>query len=233
MLLRGDRGTRYPAVAGMFYESDPDALREQIEWCFKHPVGPGKLPKVPGDLMKGFAGYIAPHAGYIYSGPVAAHTYLRLASRGRPETVIIAGPNPTGLGTMVSVMAEGVWTTPLGHVEVDSELAEAIVRHSKYADMDERAHIHEHSVEVQLPFLQYLYGDSVRIVPIVMYAQMMQTAADLAGAVAHALEETGRRVVFIASSDFSHYVPYEDAYRRDRHALEAIEALNAEKLFRV
>ncbi len=232
MVSRAAGGRRFPAVAGMFYEAEPEALRRQIEWSFKHPVGPGRLPQTRSEPMQGFSGYMVPHAGYIYSGPVAAHSYYRLASQGKPETIVIAGPNHTGLGSMVSVMARGIWVTPLGEVEIDGELAEAIVKHSRYADVDEKAHLHEHSIEVQIPFLQYIYGDGFNIVPIVMYAQILDTARDLAEAVLKASEETGRRIAFIASSDLSHYLPYEEAYRRDRYALEAIERLDAEGLFK-
>jgi len=223
--------TRYPAVAGMFYEADEKGLRQQIEWSFKHPVGPGKLPEKPVHPLHEFVGYVSPHAGYLYSGPVAAHSYYRLSQKGVPETIVIAGPNHTGLGSMVSVMVEGSWMTPLGRVEIDSEFAEALVKHSRYADPDTRAHIHEHSVEVQIPFLQYIYGDSFRIVPIVMLTQMLRTSEDLASAIIRAADETGRKIVFIASSDFSHYVPYSEAYRRDKHAIDAIIRLDAPGLF--
>ncbi len=224
---------RYPAVAGMFYEADAGRLAEQIKWSYLHPVGPGKLPQVSGERRRLSVGYVAPHAGYIYSGPVAAHTYYSLAGEGAPETVVIAGPNHTGMGSMVSVMTSGEWLTPLGKVEIDEELASLIVSNSKYAEPDDRAHRYEHSVEVQIPFLQHIFGDRFRIVPIVMFTQVYETAADLARAIHRAVEETGRDIVFIASTDFSHYVPYKEAYERDRLALQAIERLDARDLFRV
>ncbi len=224
---------RYPAVAGMFYEADPGRLVEQIKWSYLHPVGPGKLPEASGERRRLSVGYVAPHAGYIYSGPVAAHTYYSLAGEGAPETVIIAGPNHTGVGSLVSVMASGTWATPLGKVEIDEELASLIVSHSRYAEADERAHRYEHSVEVQIPFLQHIFDAGFRIVPIVIFTQLYEVAVDLAKAIHRAVEETGRDVVFIASTDFSHYVPYKEAYERDRLALEAIERLDAKALFRV
>ncbi len=224
---------RPPAVAGMFYEADPEALREQIRWCFTHPLGPGKLPERIGGEKRESLGFVAPHAGYMYSGPVAAHVYYRLAMEKKPETVVIVGPNHTGLGTLVSVMVEGVWETPLGEVEIDRELAMRIVKHSELADIDEKAHMFEHSVEVQLPFLQFLYGSGFRIVPIVMWDQSLRAARDLGEAVRKAVEELGRDIVYIASSDFTHYEPHEVAVEKDRAAIERILALDPEGLEKV
>lgn len=224
---------RHPAVAGMFYEAEPSRLLEQIKWCYTHPEGPGETPQTSELRRKTSIGYVSPHAGYIYSGPIAAHAYYHLAREGAPETIVIAGPNHTGMGSLVSVMTSGVWKTPLGEVEVDEELATHIVSGSRYAEMDERAHMYEHSVEVQLPFIQSLFGDRVRLVPIVVYAQVYEVSKDLASSIKSAVEDTGRDIVFIASTDFSHYVPYNEAYKKDKLALEAIEKLDSKKLFQV
>lgn len=226
-------GRRTPAVAGMFYEADPQALREQIEWCFKHPLGPGRIPEPASERRRVSTGYVAPHAGYMYSGPVAAWVYYSIASEGPAETYVIIGPNHTGLGTLVSVMPKGVWETPLGAVEIDEELAVGILRYSSYADPDEKAHLYEHSVEVQIPFLQYLYGSRFKIVPIVMWQQTPEMARDLGEAIYRAAAETGRDVVVIASSDFTHYEPDEVARAKDAKAIEAILSLDPEKLYRV
>jgi len=224
---------RRPAVAGYFYPADPDELREMIEWAFKHPLGPGGLPGEVGSLGRASVGFVAPHAGYMYSGPVAAHAYYRLALEGPPETVVIAGPNHTGMGSLVSVYKEGVWETPLGEVEVDSEFVKAMVANSRFLDPDEKAHIYEHSVEVHVPFLQYLFGDRFKIVPIVVWHQTPEVAEDIARAVAKAAEELGRDVVFIASSDFTHYESHESASKKDSIAIEAIKRLDPEGLFAV
>ncbi|WP_425277007.1 AmmeMemoRadiSam system protein B [Pyrolobus fumarii] len=224
---------RRPAVAGMFYEADPEALRSQIEWCFTHTLGPGKLPPRGGGSERLSVGFVSPHAGYMYSGPVAAHVYYQLALEKKPDTVVIVGPNHTGLGTLVSVMVEGVWETPLGRVEIDSELAKLIVKYSDLADIDDKAHLFEHSVEVQVPFLQYIYGDEFRIVPIVMWDQTPRAARDLGEAVAKAAAELGRDVIYIASSDFTHYEPHEVAAKKDRLAIDKILALDPEGLHEV
>ena len=223
---------RYPVVAGYFYESDPELLKKQIEESFLHPIGPGSLPRVNNSRVKTSIGYVSPHAGYMYSGPVAAHTYYMLAKEGKPDTIIIAGPNHTGLGTGVSVMIEGVWKTPLGDAVIDTELAKNIVKNSEYAAPDELAHMEEHSVEVQIPFLQYLFGN-IKIVPIVLMLQTPSVAKDLANAINKASEELNRDIVFIASTDFSHYEPHEIASKKDRMAIDAILDVDPERLYRV
>jgi AmmeMemoRadiSam system protein B len=222
---------RRPAVAGYFYPSDPGELRGMIEWAFRHPLGPGEVPEASPVRRRASVGFVAPHAGYMYSGPVAAHVYYRMALEGPPETVVIAGPNHTGAGSLVSIYKEGVWETPLGEVEVDAEFARAMVLNSRFLDPDDKAHLYEHSVEVQVPFLQYIFGDRFRIVPVVVMHQTLEVARDLAEAVRRAAEETGRDVVFIASSDFTHYEPHESAARKDSVALDAIRRLDPEGLF--
>lgn len=227
----GDK--RLPAVAGMFYEADPEALRAQIEWAFRHPLGPGKLPLVSDARRPVSKGFVVPHAGYMYSGPVAANAYFQIAAEGAAETYIIIGPNHTGLGEIVSVYPRGVWVTPLGEIGVDAELSRAIIDASSYAVPDEKAHLYEHSVEVQVPFLQYLFENRFRIVPIVVYEQTLEVAEDLGKAILEAVRATGRDVVVLASSDFTHYEPHDVAAAKDKLAIDAILALSPEKLYRV
>ena len=155
--------TRFPAVAGTFYAATKEALVRQIRNCFLHRLGPGSLPEVSEDGERRIAGLVSPHAGYMYSGPVAAHGYHRLASDGKPEVFVILGPNHTGYGSPVSMVDRCVWVTPLGEAVVDEDVAKAIFRASGIVDVDPVAHRYEHSIEVQLPFLQYLYGPSIRL----------------------------------------------------------------------
>jgi hypothetical protein len=226
---------RFPAVAGSFYEANPAKLRKQIEWSFLHPVGPGKIPEVP--VSKGKRSnlfFVSPHAGYIYSGPVAAHTYYYLASEGKPDLVIIMGPNHTGLGAFASVWPEGYWETPLGAVEVDAEIAKELVRESKVLDFDETAHMYEHSVEVQVPFLQYFFGNDFKIVPIVILMQEIEIMSRITNAIEKVMREhEGLDVVVIASSDLNHYEPYELNNEKDELAIREIEKLDYEGLYRV
>ncbi|HEU13205.1 MAG: MEMO1 family protein [Thermoplasmata archaeon] len=207
---------REPAVAGEFYPSEPGELLRAIELSFLHPIGPGRVPVLSERREGRILGGVVPHAGYIYSGPVAAHFYAELAMDGFPETFIIIGPNHTGMGSLVSITMED-FRTPLGVARVDKEIARAI--HRDIVDLDSDAHAYEHSLEVQIPFLQFFRRD-VRIVPIVMMAQEYDFALELSKIIKDAI--TGRDVVIIASSDFSHYVPREIAYERDMKGIERI-----------
>lgn len=224
---------RLPVVAGYFYPSEPEKLRELIEHSFKHPLGPGELPQVSSTRRKDALGYVAPHAGYIYSGPIAAHVYYNLALDGKPETIIIIGTNHTGLGSLVSVYPAGKWITPLGELEVDAELARDIVNNSDLAELDTYAHVEEHSVEVQLPFIQYLFGNNVKIVPIVLGLHTPDVARDLSKAIYESLQTTGRDTIIIASSDFNHYDPHDITVAKDKKALDRILALDTDGLYKV
>jgi AmmeMemoRadiSam system protein B len=213
---------RHPAVAGQFYESTRKQLIEQIEWCYTHRVGPGRLPQLQRGERR-IIGLVSPHAGYMYSGPVAAHGFSALAQDGKPDRIIILGPNHHGIGSGVSLMSSGKWITPLGEVEVDRELAKEILKNSEIIDDDEEAHRLEHSIEVQLPFLQHLLGE-FRFVPICMMFQDVKTSLEVGEAVALACQ--GKDVLLIASTDFTHYEPQERAIKKDRTAIEKILALD-------
>lgn len=213
----------------MFYEGAAEALKAQIESCFLHPFGPQKLPEVnavgPHDLL----GMVCPHAGYVYSGPVAANAFFELAQDGKPDTVVILGPNHTGMGSGLSIMNEGAWRTPLGDVKIDSAVANDIIHESSILDVDISAHLQEHSIEVQLPFLQYLYGDKFWFVPICFLMQDLESAREVGRALVEALDE--RNAVVIASSDFTHYESQASVDRKDAAAIKAIEALDEKQLY--
>ncbi len=217
---------RRPAVAGMFYELDPEDLKRRIEWCFRHPLGPGAVPKIEKG-PRNIVGLVCPHAGYMYSGPVAAWSYKALAENGRPELFVIIGPNHTGYGAAISIMTSGVWSTPLGNAIIDEIFAKEILDYAEIAEEDIDAHISEHSIEVQLPFLQYLYGE-VRFVPICMMLQTYEAALKLGEAIAKASE--GRDVVIIASTDLTHYEPHEMAREKDEAVIRQIVNLNAKDM---
>lgn len=222
---------RRPYVAGTFYEASPLLLRKQVEECFLHPLGPGEIPQVAEDGPRRIIGLLCPHAGYMYSGPVAAHAYHSLAVDGKIDLAVIFGPNHSGYGSAIAIMNEGVWHTPLGDVEVDIEVADEIVRLSNIVDVDEVAHRYEHSIEVQLPFLQYLYGSSFRIVPICFMMQELDSARDVGLAVAKAIDD--RNAVIIASSDMTHYEPHQIAQVKDSKALEAVKCMDEGRFYHV
>ncbi len=219
---------RKPAVAGSFYDGSAAGLRRQIEDCFKHPLGPGALPGSARVVERRILGLVSPHAGYIYSGPVAANGFFQIAAEGKPQTVVILGPNHHGLGAAVAVGGQDAWQTPLGSVEIDVEVGQAIVSATRWARLDDLAHSMEHSIEVQVPFLQYIYENGFRIVPISMLRQDWEVSRELGRAVAAALK--GKNAVIIASSDFSHYESQSMASKKDHLALEAILNLEPERL---
>jgi len=218
---------RWPAVAGAFYPSDPVKLREAIIECFHHPLGPGRTPQ--GKRPPSIVSVVVPHAGYIYSGPAAAHAYLELGDESPPDAYVVVGPNHTGWGTPLSIMEEGVWRTPLGDAPIDSGLAEAIIEFSEIARADSEAFIREHSQEVQVPFIQFI-NPKAQIVPVCMGYQDLETSRDLAQAVFKAAE--GKRVVVVASTDLSHQEPIEVARRKDALVLEALRGMDEERLQR-
>jgi AmmeMemoRadiSam system protein B len=222
---------RRPCQAGAFYAGTADALKKQIESCFLHELGPGKIPEVvkAGPSPRSVVGLVCPHAGYMYSGPVAAHAYYMLAVDSKPDVVVLLGPNHTGYGSALAVMNEGYWTTPLGDVKVDGESANRIVQESHIVDVDDSAHRFEHSIEVQLPFLQYLYGSRFRIVPICFLMQDLTSAREVGQAAAKVL--AGKNAIIIASSDMTHYEPHQTAEKKDRLALKALEEMEEEKFY--
>ncbi|MEB3779131.1 MAG: AmmeMemoRadiSam system protein B [Desulfurococcales archaeon] len=223
---------RRPAHAGTFYPSSRGELIKSIEDSFTHPLGPGKLPleKFTGGRS---VGYVVPHAGYMYSGPVAAHAYLSLARERRPSVVVIAGPNHGMVGLGAAVYKDGLWETPLGDVEVDAEVSRLIVGYSRFFGFDEAAHVYEHSVEVQVPFLQYIYGGDLRIVPITIGLQTLEVSRDLGEAVARVVQDNGVDLVFLASSDFNHYEPHDVTVVKDMKAIDSILGMDEERMYRV
>jgi len=222
---------RLPSQAGTFYAGTPDSLRTQIEECFLHEHGPRQTPHVREEGPRRILGLVCPHAGYVFSGPVAAHAYHRLALDGKPEHVVLFGPNHTGYGSGLAAMIEGLWRTPLGDVKIDHQIAHQIVQESPIIDIEDSAHQHEHSIEVQLPFLQYLYGSDFQIVPISFLMQDLSSCREVGEAVAKVLD--GRNAVVLASSDLTHYEPQAVAQEKDRALLAAIEAMDETRLYSV
>jgi hypothetical protein len=206
---------RRSAVAGQFYPLNPEYLEEELKRCFKG------LEIRERDVL----GAVCPHAGYVYSGKVAASAYATLP---KADTYVLIGPNHTGYGSPVSV-SKDTWETPLGIVEVDVKLADGFL--GSIVDVDELGHRYEHSIEVQIPFLQYLLGRSFRILPICMGMQDEETAVEVGNLVANLVSKSGKKVVFISSSDFTHYQPAEIAKEIDNEVIEAILDLDVSKMY--
>ncbi|MEM2910056.1 MAG: AmmeMemoRadiSam system protein B [Nitrososphaerota archaeon] len=222
-------GIRRPVVAGSFYAGTRELLIKQIKDAFLHPIGPGRLPKGVWGYEK-IPALICPHAGYMYSGPIAAHSYTSLEGRRKPKVVVMVGPNHAGIGSEVSVYPEGEWYTPLGSVSIDSELVRLISKNSDLVSLDEYSHDEEHSLEVQLPFLQYVLGE-FKLVPIVMLNQDKDAAEEVGRAIAESV--SGEDALLIASSDFTHYEPDAVAKKKDSMAIERISALDVEGFYDV
>ena len=222
---------RQPAVAGSFYPDDVENLKRLIESCFLEESGVGFIPELNKFEGKDYPiNVMVPHAGYQYSGAIASHSYCNIVKNGFPEVFIIISPNHTGFGSEISVFNEGEWITPLGNVEVDSEFADEIISVSDYASADFQAHVQEHSIEVQLPFLQYFSSD-FKIVPITMESQTFVTSNDLANAIFEAGNKLGKSYCVIASTDLSHFNNQEKANKVDGFVLEDIAEMNEFKLF--
>ncbi|MBT4512119.1 MAG: MEMO1 family protein [Chloroflexi bacterium] len=207
---------RNATVAGRFYPGTRSALQGEIERFTANDV-----PK------EEVIGVVSPHAGYIYSGLVAGTTFSRVNIK---DTCVILGPNHTGQGYPASIMVNGSWETPLGEVEIDSDLAIQILNNSEYLEEDEIAHVYEHSIEVQLPFLQYFKKD-VKIVPIVLAYSDSTVYKEIGSSIARAVRETGRETVIVASSDMTHYESQESAKSKDMKAIQAILDLDEDALF--
>lgn len=222
---------RQPAVAGAFYPDNPERLRELIESCFLDKRGVGYVPELGSFEDADYPiNVMLPHAGYQYSGAIASHGYCEIVKNGFPEVFIIISPNHTGFGSEISVFNEGEWITPLGNIEIDSEFADAIIESSDIASADFSAHIREHSIEVQLPFLQYFSTD-FKIVPIVMGTQNFVTSSDLSKAIFEAAKKLDKSYSVIASTDLSHFNNQERANKVDGFVLEDIGEMNEFKLF--
>ena len=231
---------RSPAVAGHFYKATPEALKKQVEGFI-----------IEGAIKQKAIGIVVPHAGLIYSGAVAGAVY---SSTELPDTIVLIGPNHTGLGAGISLMANGSWETPLGTVEIDEALAAAILSQSGRIHEDSMAHLREHSLEVQLPFIQY-FKKQFKIVPIQMLDTRLDTCLDIGKAIAEAIRVVGRQLsgksrsndqseagnskttisnaLIIASSDMSHYEKAEKAKEKDSKAIHSILNLDPEGLYRV
>lgn len=221
---------RQPAAAGQFYAGGAQALLAQIEECYLSELGPGQLPQVNPQGPRQILGLVSPHAGYPYSGPAAAVGFSHLAADGQPDTVVIIGPSHEWLRIGLAVQSSGAWRTPLGEAAIDSDIAGALIAALPELADDVQAFAYEHSLEVQVPFLQHLYGEALRIVPVMMVRQDLPTAQRVGEATAQVL--AGRNAVIIASTDMTHREPPEVARRQDLLLAEFIENLDAEGLIR-
>jgi len=208
---------REPIAAGQFYPGSADGLQKMLESMVDDRAA--KINAI---------GLVSPHAGYIYSGVVAGAVISKVKFK---DTFVLIGPNHTGRGKNFSIMTEGSWITPMGEVEIDSELAKQILASSSYLTEDAAAHQYEHSLEVQVPFLQYFKAD-VRIVPIILGQARGDVYKKIGRELADAIKQSKHQVTILASSDMTHYEPQESARKKDNKAIEAILNLDADELLK-
>jgi len=178
-------------------------------------------------------GCVVPHAGWVYSGRTAGKVFSRIK---HADVFVIISPNHNGLGSNSSIMCVGSWETPLGHVKIDTVLAEAILHKSDELVADPIAHSREHAIEVQLPFVKYLFPEA-KIVPITMYDYNVEVCKEIATAISQSIDEytkkENKKIVLVASSDMTHYESQESAEKKDKLALEKILNLDGEGLLKV
>ncbi len=205
--------TRPPAVAGTFYEASAEGLRRQVEACY------GERGKA---TRQAFLGAVVPHAGLMYSGTVAAAFY---AAADLPKRFIILCPNHTGAGHFAAINARGQWRTPLGNVPIDEALASALMARCPLLSEDTAAHAREHSLEVQLPFLQRELAEFT-FVPICLGAHRYDYCAEIGGAIAEVIRSQSDRIGILASSDLNHYEDQATTLRKDKLATDRVLALD-------
>lgn len=210
---------RAPAVAGQFYHSDPLQLAEMVE-----DLVPGKLPE-----KEKAKAVLSPHAGLIYSGSVAGAVYAGIEA---PGTFVLIGPNHTGMGAQASIMPDGEWEMPNGIVPIDEGLSKKIINSTPLVTDDPQAHMVEHSLEVQLPFIAH-FAKEAKIVPITVLSATLEELKEIGQGIARAIKEVDYPVVIVASSDMSHYVPDKEARELDRLAIDKVLELDPDGLYTV
>lgn len=209
---------RRAVVADKFYDGDPAGLETQVR-AYVEDDRPTERVKC----------VLSPHAGLIYSGSVAGAVFSAIEM---PDTAVLIGPNHTGNGANISIMYEGNWEIPTATMDIDGALAKRIMKHAPMVESDESAHMYEHSLEVQLPFLAH-FSRGVKIVPITIMSATLPELRALGDGLAESIEGIGYRVLTVASSDMSHYVPDETAKKKDKLAIDRMLAMDPDGLYKV
>lgn len=202
---------RKPCVAGQFYPGSKAALEKEVMGFLADRGSPREVIAL-----------ISPHAGYVYSGQVAGAVFSRVVVPGK---VIVLSPNHTGFGAQASIMPEGEWETPLGNVKIDRYLAKALMKNCGELKSDVEAHLGEHSLEVQLPFMQVRHP-GFEFVPVTLSHLRFGVCESIGKAIAKTIRESREKVLIVASSDMTHYEPYEQARAKDMHAIDKVLALD-------
>lgn len=211
---------RKPIAAGTFYPESKKDLLKTLDYLFE------KKPKSKNSSEYKKRGIILPHAGYVFSGKVAAKAIEKI--KGKPKNIFIIGPNHTGLGEDISVMNVGEWLTPLGKIPINKTKADEVVKLLGIKP-DVKAHLREHSIEVQLPLLQYWFENDIRIIPISMKDQSEKIAKTLGNIIKQVMSDED---LIIASTDLNHYENQETTMKKDEKIIEDIKNINVEKMYK-
>lgn len=209
---------RMAAVAGQFYFKGADKLSDQVSSMME-----------PDAAREPAIAIMSPHAGLMYSGGVAGAVYSRIKA---PKSFILIGPNHTGLGAMVSMMPQGEWEIPTGTFKIDESLAQKILKHAPMVSADTKAHLYEHSLEVQLPFIAHIAKDAM-IVPITVMSASLGELKEIGHGISHAVKESGHPVLIVASSDMSHFIPDGMARKKDKLAIDRVTGLDPDGLYKI
>jgi AmmeMemoRadiSam system protein B len=220
-----DLTSRSPYYAGSFYPKHTCDLIELLHFCFNKSIfGPKKKQIINTKIF----GIIVPHGAYMYSGAISANAFFEIASR-NIDTFILIGPDHHGIGKRISVTSEGYWQTPLGDVLIDNTITNDLKRSCNFIEEDNIVHQIEHSLEIQVPFIQYSFGNSFTIVPLLLRDQDIETSMLLGNLIAK--YSARKNVMIIASSCLTHYESNSSVQKKDFQMIKSIESLNIESFY--
>ena len=220
-----DLTRRSPYYAGSFYPKDKRDLISLLDFCFKDSIF---APKQNQKINNKIYGMIVPHGAYIFSGAISANAFLEIASR-NIDTFILIGPDHKGIGKRISIISEGYWQTPLGDILIDNPITNDLKKSCDFIQEDERAHQIEHSLELQIPFIQYSSRNSFTIVPLLLRDQDIQTSILLGNLIAKFISR--KNAIIIASSCLNHYESNLTTYQKDFRMIKSIENLDIESFY--
>jgi MEMO1 family protein len=216
---------RSPSFAGSYYPKDKCDLISLLDFCFKESIfAPKKNQKIKNKIF----GMIVPHGAYIFSGAISANAFFEITSR-NIDTFILIGPDHKGIGKRISVISEGYWQTPLGDILIDNTITSDLKKSCDFIEEDERAHQIEHSLELQLPFIQYSRRNSFTIVPLLLREQDLHTSILLGNLLAKFISR--KNAIIIASSCLNHYESNLTTYQKDFQMIKSIENLDIESFY--
>ena len=220
-----DLTSRSPYYAGSFYPKHTCDLMKLLHFCFNESLFGPKTKQI---INTKIFGIIVPHGAYIFSGAISANAFFEIASR-NIDTFILIGPDHHGIGKRISVTSEGYWQTPLGDVLIDNTITNDLKRSCDFIEEDKIVHQIEHSLEIQVPFIQYSFGKSFTIVPVILRDQDIETSMLLGNLIAK--YSTSKNVMIIASSCLTHYESNSSVQKKDFQIIKSIENLDIESFY--